>query len=689
MNYLAPIGASAIFAASFLEPLAAGSTALATSETGLLQPDPSYYQVTTFDAAAALRPRQLVAKTELAGLEPGMSPDASGRELIFFLKVGEEWRTLGSAVTDRHAVARLPFPRDLELPPGLYELSVTGRDDSCQPGSGRLLITGDRPTLLIDVDGPVLDDSRHTWGRFFRRNILHQHFDVTAGAHDTLWELSRHYRLVYLAPLRNEGGITRIRTDLFREGLLPHGPVFTNDFGLRLKPHSRTVSLERLEEFVDNAIAELRGFDGVPLVGAIALDDRDHPHVAAMKRHGLETMTVPDSEIRFWQFWKWITFRKRRQDAQTTRAWGAIRNSFVGAKDDLAGRARALIGQRYHPDPQVRFQTELDLVTGAKLYFRNGVTLYTDGAQAFEAVKALLQGAKSVFPEFPDLANASHRRVAALKIRGDDGELRDIAILGGRKWYDNTVIVEGPVVHPIVENLERVAGMTGSPLRPEQSAAFAVTPRPHPDDLPARYVVHYPKEDLNIQRTFVSMLNNPASPGFFMESPFPLTSELMREMISAKQARPEREITWITGTFSTDRYSTDDALRDAQALILRRHGIRVVVRTPLNESKLSPMHVRRFSDGLSFFVGSWNPDDPSNKDLESGILFSPNPENSEANAKIDEMIYDIQLDAMLGIDIDSWLEMALPEVTSNAEERFRRLLLRIAPKLQHSLNYFL
>ncbi len=767
---LPPVGTSLIVLASSLGPTSRTPTALVPSvpSTVALSHPVSGYQVTVLDQAAAQRPRHLIAKTEIDDLPPGIAPDAPGVELNFSIKVGGEWRNLGNATTDPCAFARLPFPRDVTLAPGHYEIAVRGLSDVVRPASGRLLITGDKPTLMVAVDGGILR-SRPGISSFIGRNLLMNRYEPVPGAEEALQRLSEHYQIVYVAPLRDESTLANTRYNLFEDAKFPAGPILTNDFGLRLKEYSRAVSHQRLAEFMDNTIAELRGFDGVGLVGGIGRTDRGQTDHRVMERHCLETRIVPNTTTPWWQFWKWFGRRQSQKLLAGKTAWHGIQDHFLTEHERLAAIAHGLYERRFHADPHVRFQTELDLVSGAYLCMGNTATLYTDGQEAFNAVTALFKGAETVFAEiyefgpdtvgnafadifserassgkhvrltsdfigskgwspsswrffgrmamkgvrvsrfnfalaeFPDIFNAfffrTHRKVAAVKVRDADGRIRDVAVLGGRNWrkeywdslYDNTVVVSGPVMRPVVEHLEKVTALARHALHADEKKAFAPEDdQNHPDNLPLRYVFHYPKNDENIKRAFLSMLNNPNSDAFIMETSFPLTTEIMRDIVSAMEAQPEKQFIWIVGTHDEKSYGPLDAFCHAQGLILKKRGMRVLMRGPLNEFGMSPMHVKTFSDLINLYVGSWNPDEQSNKDLESGVIASPDPQNPATMEKITHMLQQGLLkDVANGLDLEEWLTLILPETGGGLEGLYRRLLVKLAPEFQEKLNYFL
>lgn len=709
-----------------------------------------------------------MAKVESDLLPPGPAPDLPDVEVNFSIKIGEEWRDLGNAVSDRFAFARLPFPQDLFLDPGHYEILVRTLDGS-RPARGHLLITGNKPALLVSVDGAVLR-SREGVLAFLGRNLLHRQYELVPGAHEALHQLAEHYQIVYVAPLRDESLLETTRENLFERDKLPPGPILTNDFGLRLKEQSKALSHQRLREFMDNVIAELRGFYGVPLVGGIGRADSEQIDREIMDRHCLETRVIPKMPSRWWPPWRWFREGRNRLLLVGETAWHDIAKHFSEAHPRLERIAHGLYERRFHPDPHTRFQTKVDLVSGAALCFGNSAKLHIDGMEAFGAVTNLFQGAETVFAEIyefghdiigktfanifseraaagkhvrltsdflgssgwwppsmlffarmaakgvrvsrfvfplaelPALLDApffrTHRKVAALKIKGENGRVRDVAVLGGRNWkdpywftlHDYTIVVEGTVVKNVVHHLAKVANeLTGSPLTKRERQAFeAASPDAHADNQPLRYVVHYPKDDQNIQRVFLALLQNSESDTFMMESPFPLTTELMREIIAEKKARPDKEITWVLGTHGDRAYGLLDAYAHAQGLLLKRHGIRVLIRGPLNENKMSPMHAKTFSDGQNLAVCSWNPDQQSDKDLETAVLVTPNPEDPRSTERIEDMLNrGIRKDIAEGIDLEEWLQVILKNQTGTPEDLYRTLLLKLAKKTQASVNYFL
>jgi len=746
------------------------STSMVSFEPGLMAPQ-TVYQVTVLDAASGESPRTLAAKVEFDNLPPGPARDASGIEVNFSIKIGEEWRNLGNATSDGFAFARLPFPRNQTLAPGHYEIRVQGAKpgDRVRPSSGRLLVTGRKPALLVSVDGPVLK-SPPGISAFLGRNLFHLNYPLVDGAHEALHRLAEHYDLVYVAPLRDESTLENTRKNLFELGGLPPGPILTNDFGWRFKEHSRTVSYQRLREYMDNAIAGLRGFEGVPLIGGIGRSERGRIDRTVMQRHCLETQIVPDTTSRWWQFWKRFPRRDHRRLLAGKSAWHRIADHYLQERERLTQIAHGLYDRRFHADPHIRHQTELDLVSSSQLCLGNSAKVYVNGPEAFDAVTTLMRGAETLFGEIyewgpdeigqkfadilseraaagktarmtadffgssgwslssiffflgmtksgvhisrfvfplaevPALIDApffrTHRKVLALKILGENGAVRDVAVLGGRNWkkpywttlHDYTIVVEGNVVKPVVEHLTHVADkLTGAPLtRKERQAFHTPSPNPHPDNQPLRYVVHYPKNDASIQRTFLSVLRNPESREFIWESPFPIMTDLMREIIAEKRAHPEKEFTWILGTQGEKDLGLLDANAVVQGLILKRHGIRVVMRGPLNENHMSPMHAKSFSDGHNLAVCSWNTDEQANKDLETCVLMSRDTKNPKTQERINQALDDgLRKDLANGIDIEEWLNNVVPANKGRWANFRRRVLLKLAQWTQRSLNYFL
>lgn len=728
------------------------------------------FQVTVLDAAAGQSPRSLLAKVECDDLQPGLARDAQGIELNFSVKVGDEWRNLGNAVSDHFAFARLTLPPDLQFPPGDYEILVRGAKagDKVRPARGRLLITGNKPTLLVSVDG-VLLKSRPGIPAFFRRNLLQEEYPVVAGAAEALRRLAEHYDIVYVAPLRDESTLAVTRQNLFETGRLPQGPILTNDFGWRLKEHSRTVSYERLREFMDNTIAELRGFEGAPVVAGIGRDEPGRIDETLMGRHCLETRIIPQSTPRWWQMWGHNPWWRRSLARRAEAAWQATADHYIAEKDRLRDVAQGLYARRFHADPFIRQQTEIDLVSGSALCFGNSAKVYINGPEAFEAVTQLMRGAETLFGEIyewgpdkvgstfadilGDLAEAgkvarmtadffgstgwspraiaffgkmvargvhisrfifplaeplalldapffrTHRKVQAIKVRDAAGGVRDIAVLGGRNWkelfwttqHDYTIVVEGPVVRSVVEHLTYVVDkLTGSPLTKRERAAFATeAPRPHADNLPLRYVVHYPKDDLKIQRTFLSLLQGDASQEFMMESPFPIMTELFRKLIDEKKRHPNKKITWVVGHHREKHLNILDAFALVQGLLLKRAGIDVVVRGPMNEHLMSPMHAKKFSDGRHVAICSWNPDEQANKDLETCVLMSPDPANTKSTETIQAVLNDgIRKDMAEGMDIEEWFRRKW-EQEGWLQRKILGAFLWFARRTHRSLNYFL